>query len=88
MMGVGKSAPGAEDAMAVLREQPQVSGPNCQEKPRSDEERVLVPQSDTGRRVEDTKANGRTFVKEFGKLAPYVRNKGHQRELVAVKGLC
>ena len=31
---------------------------------------VLVPQTDTGRRVEDTQANGRTFVKEFGKLAP------------------
>jgi hypothetical protein len=70
MMGVGKSAPGAEDAMAVLREQPQVSRPNCPEKPLSDEGRVLVPQSDTGRRVEDTQANGRTFVKEFGKLAP------------------
>ena len=70
MMGVGKSAPGAEDAMAVLREQPQVSGPNCQEKPRSDDEKVLVPQSDTGRRVEYTKARERTLVKELGKLVP------------------
>ena len=50
--------------------------PDCQEKPRSVEAQVLVPQSDTGRRVEDTQANGRTFVKEFGKLAPYVRKKG------------
>ena len=31
---------------------------------------VSVPQSDTGRWVEYTKANGRTFVKELGKLAP------------------
>ena len=74
--------------MAVLREQPQVSRPNCQEKPLSVEGRVLVPQTDTGRRVEDTQANGRTFVKEFGKLAPYVRKKGRQRELAAVKRLC
>ena len=49
---------------------PEVSGPTCQEKPLSVERRVLVPQTDTGRRVEDTQANGRTFVKEFGKLAP------------------
>ena len=32
--------------------------------------KVSVPQSDTGRRVENTKANGRTLVKELGKLAP------------------
>ena len=31
---------------------------------------VPVPQTDTGRRVEYTKANGRTLVKELGKLAP------------------
>ena len=65
-----------------------MSGPHCQEKLLNDENKVLVPQTDTGRRVEDTKANGRTFVKEFGKLTPYVRNKGCQRKLVAVKGLC
>ena len=29
-----------------------------------------VPQTDTGRRVEDTKARERTIVKELGKLAP------------------
>jgi hypothetical protein len=49
---------------------PEVNGPICQEKPLSVEARVLVPQTDTGRRVEDTQAHGRTFVKEFGKLAP------------------
>jgi hypothetical protein len=49
---------------------PQVRGPTCPEKPLNDERRVLVPQTDTGRRVEDTQANGRTFVKELGKLAP------------------
>jgi hypothetical protein len=62
--------------MAVCRETPQVHGPDCQEKPLRVEGWVLVPQTDTGRRVEDTQANGRTFVKEFGKLAPYVRKKG------------
>jgi hypothetical protein len=49
---------------------PEVSGPWCPEKPLGVERWVLVPQTDTGRRVEDTQANGRTFVKEFGKLAP------------------
>ncbi len=49
---------------------PEVSGPPCPEKPLGVERWVLVPQTDTGRRVEDTQANGRTFVKEFGKLAP------------------
>ena len=28
-----------------------------------------VPQTDTGRWVENTKASGRTFVKELGKMA-------------------
>ena len=31
---------------------------------------VSVPQSDTGRRVEHTKAIGRTLVKELGNMAP------------------
>ena len=32
--------------------------------------------TDTGRRVEYTKALGRILVKELCKMAPYVRNKG------------
>ena len=32
--------------------------------------RVPVPQTDTGRRDEYSKANGRRVVKELGKLAP------------------
>ena len=48
----------------------EVADPCCQEKPLSDEPLVSVPQTDTGRRVENTKVNGRTFVKELGKLAP------------------
>ena len=32
--------------------------------------KVSVPQSDTGRRVENTKAIGRTLVKELGNMAP------------------
>ncbi len=48
----------------------EVVKPRCREKPLNDESQVLVPQTDTGRRVEYTKANGRTFVKELGNLAP------------------
>ena len=44
--------------------------PGCREKLLSDELIVPVPQTDTGRRVENTKVNGRTFVKELGKIAP------------------
>ena len=49
---------------------PQVAEPRGQEKLLSDEHPVSVPQTDTGRRVEYTKANGRTLVKELGNLAP------------------
>ena len=37
---------------------------------------MTVPQTDTGRRVENTKANGRTFVKELGKLDPVTSGEG------------
>ena len=36
----------------------------------SSETCVTVPQTDTGRWVENTQGNGRTFVKELGKLDP------------------
>ena len=39
----------------------------CGEKRRSE---VPVPQTDTGRQEEDSKANGRKVVKELGKLVP------------------
>ncbi len=48
----------------------EVVKPCCREKPLSVEIQIPVPQTDTGRRVEYTKANGRTFVKELGKFAP------------------
>jgi hypothetical protein len=48
----------------------EVVEPCCQEKPLSDEFWVPVPQTDTGRRVDYTKAIGRILVKELGKLAP------------------
>ena len=48
----------------------EVVEPCRREKPLSEEAIVPVPQTDTGRRVENTKANGRTLVKELGKLAP------------------
>ncbi len=41
-----------------------------QEKPLSDEDNEPVPQTDTGRQVENTKALERTRVKELGKLTP------------------
>ena len=40
------------------------------EKPLSDETSLPVPQTNTGRRVENTKAHGRTLVKELGKMGP------------------
>ncbi len=50
------------------RERP-VAGPACQEKPLV---RPTCPYriTDTGGRVEYTKAIGRTLVKEFGKSSP------------------
>ena len=42
---------------------------HCQEKPLASK-RVPVPETDTGGRVENTKARGRTLVKELGKMAP------------------
>ena len=48
----------------------EVIEPSCQEKPLNGEAMVPVPQTDTGGQVEDTKANGKTFVKELGKLTP------------------
>ncbi len=48
----------------------EVAEPRCREKLLSDEVWATVPQTDTGRRVENTQANGRTLVKELGNLAP------------------
>ena len=36
---------------------------------------MTVPQTDTGRQVENTKALKRTVVKELSKLAPQLRKK-------------
>ena len=36
----------------------------------SSECHVTVPQTNTGGRVENTKANGETLVKELGKMTP------------------
>jgi hypothetical protein len=65
---VGKTAGRAEPRERAP--EAEVAEPGCREKPLSDEDRVTVPQTDTGRRVENTQANGGTFVKELGKLAP------------------
>ena len=48
---------------------PDSSKPSWQEKCLA-RSKVSVPQSDTGRRVENTKAIGRTLVKELGNMAP------------------
>ena len=68
-MRVGKSA------LIMLRRdgegstEPKYMIPRCQEK-RLEREVVPVPQTDTGRWDEYSKANGRRVVKELGKLAP------------------
>ena len=67
-MSIGKSVDGAEARVRAL--EAEVVEPCCRENLLSDEFWVPVPQTDTGRRVEYTKANGRTFVKELGKLTP------------------
>jgi hypothetical protein len=43
--------------------------PGVKKSSTNDEHSPPVPQTDTGRWVEDTKANGRTRVKELGKIA-------------------
>ena len=55
--------------MAVPLE-PEVIEPSCREKLLSDEIQMSVPQTDTGRWVENTKGIERTLVKEFGKIPP------------------
>ena len=42
---------------------------HCQEKPLA-RRLVPVPQTDTGRRDENSKTRGRTLVKELGKMTP------------------
>jgi len=57
---------GRTGAQASLRAE--VVGCLRREKPRSEEVRMPVPQTDTGGGVEKTKANGRTLVKELGNM--------------------
>ncbi len=52
-----------------FRAKPEELRPHCQEKPLA-RSRATVPQTDTGGLVEYTEVDGRTFVKELGKLAP------------------
>jgi hypothetical protein len=47
---------------------PEVVKPSCREKLRSVDYLAPVPQTDTGRRVEYTKVNGRTLSKELGNM--------------------
>ena len=46
---------------------------------------VPVPQTDTGRQGENPKTNGRTLVKELGKMTPSLREKGCCRDAAAEK---
>ena len=52
-----------------VRPKPHGLSPNCREKPLA-RTAATVPQTDTGGLVEHTKVDGRTSVKELGKLAP------------------
>ena len=55
--------------MKAEAKSPQVVEPTLPRKA-SSESCVPVPQTDTGGQVEDTKASGRTLVKELGKMTP------------------
>ncbi len=61
--------PGTMSRDGEGRQVPKSRASHCREKPLASA-RVPVPETDTGRRVEDTKARGRTLVKELGKLTP------------------
>ena len=56
--------------MATPRKADKWLSPCGLEKPLSVDVYLPVPQTDTGGQVEQTKANERTLVKEFGKLTP------------------
>ena len=58
------------DVVLALRCTEKVLMLNFQEKPLSDSLRGTVPQTDTGRQVENTKAHEGTRVKELGKMVP------------------
>ena len=53
----------------TARRKPEVVEPELPRKA-SSEHCLTVPQTNTGGWVEDTKANGRTLVKELGKMTP------------------
>jgi hypothetical protein len=65
--GAGKTVPGAYQPKAGRKARSDRSG--GQEKPLSEEDTAPVPQTDTGRQVEKTKAHGKTLVKELGNIA-------------------
>ena len=67
VMKPGGKSPGR--AKRAKRAQATSGGRGGQEKPLSDEISMSVPQTDTGGRVENTKANGATLVKELGNIA-------------------
>ena len=67
-MPAGKSAGGAE--VRWRAPEAEVVEPCCQEKLLNVDFMVTVPQTDTGRRVENTQALERTRVKELGKIVP------------------
>ena len=48
---------------------------HCQDK-LLDRTILLVQQTDTGRRVENTQVSERTLVQDLGKMTPYIREKG------------
>ena len=68
LRSVGKSADRAEARWRAL--EVEVVEFCCRENPLNVEVQMSVPQSDTGRWVEYTKANERTLVKEFGNMTP------------------
>ena len=67
LSGLRWQAGRAREAVPLGQE---VAGTMGREKLRQRRSMPTVPQTDTGRRVENTKANGRTSAKELGKMDP------------------
>ena len=55
--------------MGIEKQVEKKTNSHCQENPLS-RLKIPVPQTDTGRRGENPKMSGRTFVKELGKMTP------------------
>ena len=79
---VGKSASGISDSGGPSRGNSPDKRPRKSSFGRPDGGRT---ETDTGRQDEYSQARERTLLKELGKLAPYVRNKGRHGNMATEK---